>query len=57
MQLVVGRLGGGLRLYKDSYALRLTHVKSDESYWLHDDLTIGHVKQKYKSLYPTEEWR
>ena len=57
VQLVVGRLAAGDRTYKASYALRLTHTNLSESYWLHSDLTMYQVRQKYESLYPAEEWR
>lgn len=57
VELVVGRLASGPRLYKDSYALRIVHPQSKESYWLHSDLTIYQVRQKFSSLYPEVEWR
>lgn len=56
VQLLVGRLAAGDRVYKDVYALRLTHSQS-ESFWLHSDLSMYQVRQKYESLHPADEWR
>ena len=57
VQLVVGRLAAGNRVYKAAYALRLYHTESGENYWLHSDLTMYQVRQKYESLHPPDEWR
>ena len=57
VRLVVGRLAEGERQYQEAYALRLTHAKSDESFWLHSDLSMYQVRQKYESLHPPDEWR
>ena len=57
MSVVVGRLAAGIRAYKDAYALRLAHTQSPETHWLHSDLTMYQVRQKYEALHPPDEWR
>ena len=57
MQVLVNKLAAGHRAYKTSYALRLTHANSDEFHWLHSDLTMYQVRQKYEALHPSDEWR
>lgn len=57
IRLVVGRLTDGELYYSRCYALKLVHTKSRESYWLHNDLTMYQVRQKYELRYPHEEWR
>ncbi|XP_041358012.1 focal adhesion kinase 1-like isoform X2 [Gigantopelta aegis] len=57
IKLVVGRLAAGDRLFAKCFALKLVHTKSNESYWLHNDLTMYQVRQKYESKHPEEEWR
>ena len=54
---MVNRLAAGDRPYKSAYALRVVHMKSDEFYWLHRDLSVYQVQQKYCSLHPSEDWR
>ena len=56
--MVVGRVSrDGKRVYSSSYALRLRHLKTQEAFWLHSDLTMYQVRQKYESLHPADEWR
>ncbi|ESO92503.1 hypothetical protein LOTGIDRAFT_120690 [Lottia gigantea] len=58
IKLVVGRLAAGVRFYSKCYALKLVHTQSrGESYWLHNDLTMYQVRQKYEAKHPPEEWR
>lgn len=57
IRLVVGRLAAGERFFGRCYALKLVHMKSRESYWLHNNLTMYQVKQKYEASRPSEEWR
>ena len=58
IQLVVGRRSrDARRVYSSSYALRLLHAKTGEAFWLHSDLTMYQVRQKYESLHPADEWR
>ncbi|XP_041726001.1 protein tyrosine kinase 2 beta, b [Coregonus clupeaformis] len=54
--LTSGRLGPNI-LYKGSYGLLLKHLKSDELHWLHPDLTVGEVEQRYESQHVEAEWR
>ena len=57
IKLVVGRLAAGDRYFGKCYALKLVHTKSRESYWLHNNLTMYQVKQKYEASKPPDEWR
>ncbi|CAB1339770.1 unnamed protein product [Coregonus sp. 'balchen'] len=54
--LTSGRLGPNI-LYKGCYGLLLKHLKSDELHWLHPDLTVGEVEQRYESHHVEAEWR
>ncbi|XP_072316701.1 focal adhesion kinase 1-like isoform X3 [Eucyclogobius newberryi] len=40
-----------------SLGLRLTHLHSDALHWLHPDLGVSHVREKYEKQYLQEEWR
>ncbi|NXI41107.1 FAK2 kinase, partial [Galbula dea] len=51
-----GRLGPDIQL-AECYGLRLKHVKSEEIHWLHPDLTVGEVQEKYECLHLEAEWR
>ncbi|XP_055956032.1 focal adhesion kinase 1 isoform X4 [Patella vulgata] len=57
IKLVVGRLAAGVRFYAKCYALKLVHTQSRENYWLHNNLTMYQVRQKYEAKHPPEEWR
>ncbi|XP_071268604.1 protein tyrosine kinase 2 beta, b isoform X1 [Salvelinus alpinus] len=54
--LTSGRLGPSIQ-YKGCYGLLLKHLKSDELHWLHPDLTVGEVEQRYESHHVEAEWR
>ncbi|XP_008172125.2 protein-tyrosine kinase 2-beta isoform X3 [Chrysemys picta bellii] len=54
--LLSGRIGPDVQL-AECYGLRLKHVKSDEIHWLHPDLTVGEVQDKYECLHLEAEWR
>ncbi|XP_050566091.1 protein-tyrosine kinase 2-beta isoform X6 [Cygnus atratus] len=54
--LVSGRIGPDIKL-AECYGLRLKHVKSDEIHWLHPELTVGEVQEKYECLHLEAEWR
>ncbi|XP_031408502.1 protein-tyrosine kinase 2-beta isoform X5 [Meleagris gallopavo] len=54
--LVSGRIGPNIQL-SECYGLRLKHVKSDEIHWLHPELTVGEVQEKYECLHLEAEWR
>ncbi|XP_038673421.1 protein-tyrosine kinase 2-beta isoform X2 [Scyliorhinus canicula] len=51
-----GRVGPSI-VFKSCYGLRLKHLKSDEVYWLHPDLTVNEVQTKYERLHLEAEWR
>ncbi|XP_061772119.1 focal adhesion kinase 1-like isoform X2 [Nerophis ophidion] len=40
-----------------SLGLRLTHLHTDARHWLHPDLGVSHVREKYEKQHPQEEWR
>ncbi|KAG9268714.1 protein-tyrosine kinase 2-beta isoform X1 [Astyanax mexicanus] len=50
-----GRLGPNIK-FPGCYGLRLKHLKSDEVHWLHPNLTVGEMEQKY-SHHVEAEWR
>nr|XP_025037289.1 protein-tyrosine kinase 2-beta isoform X2 [Pelodiscus sinensis] len=54
--LLSGRIGPDIQL-AECYGLRLKHVKSDEIHWLHPELTVGEVQDKYECLHVEAEWR
>ncbi|XP_071598406.1 protein-tyrosine kinase 2-beta isoform X2 [Heliangelus exortis] len=54
--LLSGRIGPDIQL-PQVYGLRLKHVKSEEIHWLHPDLTLGEVQEKYECLHLEAEWR
>ncbi|XP_059211699.1 protein tyrosine kinase 2 beta, b [Centropristis striata] len=54
--LISGRLGPNI-LHAGCYGLMLKHLKSDELHWLHPDMTVGEVEQRYESHHVEAEWR
>ncbi|XP_053316712.1 protein-tyrosine kinase 2-beta [Spea bombifrons] len=54
--LLSGRIGPDIQ-HVECYGLRLKHLKSDEIHWLHPDLTVGEVQEKYECLHLEAEWR
>ncbi|XP_035277666.1 protein tyrosine kinase 2 beta, b isoform X1 [Anguilla anguilla] len=54
--LISGRLGPNIK-YPGCYGLLLKHLKSEELHWLHPDMTVGEVEQKYEKLHLEAEWR
>ncbi|KAK2856279.1 hypothetical protein Q5P01_005014 [Channa striata] len=54
--LVSGRLGPNIE-HARCYGLLLKHLKSEELHWLHPDLTVGEVEQRYESHHVEAEWR
>lgn len=40
-----------------SYGLRLSHLRSEEVHWLHPDMGVSHVREKYEQAHPPEEWK
>ncbi|XP_036394356.1 focal adhesion kinase 1-like isoform X3 [Megalops cyprinoides] len=43
--------------YVSCFGLRLSHLQSEEVHWLHPDLGVSHVREKYELKRPQEEWR
>uniref|UniRef100_A0A3B3Q390 Focal adhesion kinase 1 n=1 Tax=Paramormyrops kingsleyae TaxID=1676925 RepID=A0A3B3Q390_9TELE len=39
------------------FGLRLSHLQSGEVHWLHPDMGVSHVREKYELKHPQEEWR
>ncbi|XP_076260308.1 protein tyrosine kinase 2 Fak isoform X2 [Rhynchophorus ferrugineus] len=54
---VTERLSTGERDYKGLYAMRLTRPPSGDIYWLHQDITMQQVYEKYLKKHPNAEWR
>ncbi|XP_025110216.1 focal adhesion kinase 1-like isoform X6 [Pomacea canaliculata] len=57
IKLVVGRLAAGERYFARCFALRLVHIPTRQGYWLHNDLTMYQVRQKYEAKHLPEELR
>ncbi|KAK9870168.1 hypothetical protein WA026_006258 [Henosepilachna vigintioctopunctata] len=56
--IVTDRLStAGERYYKKLYATRLSRLSSKESYWLHQDMTMQQVYEKYIKKHPSSERR
>lgn len=54
--LISGRLGPNIE-HSGCFGLLLKHLKSEEIHWLHPDLTVGEVEQRYESHHVEAEWR
>ncbi|XP_063919597.1 focal adhesion kinase 1 isoform X6 [Zophobas morio] len=54
---VTERLSIGERYYTGLYAMRLCRPSTGEVYWLHQDLTMKQVQEKYLAKHPNSEWR
>ncbi|XDV33678.1 hypothetical protein PO909_003997 [Leuciscus waleckii] len=39
------------------FGLRLTHSPSGDVHWLHPDMGVSHVREKYEQNRPQDEWR
>ncbi|XP_035284877.1 focal adhesion kinase 1 isoform X9 [Anguilla anguilla] len=39
------------------FGLRLSHLQSEDIHWLHPDMGVSHVREKYELNHPQEEWR
>ncbi|XP_030644268.1 focal adhesion kinase 1 isoform X7 [Chanos chanos] len=39
------------------FGLRLSNVQSGEVHWLHPDMGVSHVREKYEQNKPQDEWR
>ncbi|KAJ8946436.1 hypothetical protein NQ318_014423 [Aromia moschata] len=54
---VTERLSTGERYYNGLYAMRLSRPPSNEVHWLHQDITMQQVHEKYLKKHPNSEWR
>ncbi|XP_077408357.1 protein tyrosine kinase 2 beta, b isoform X2 [Vanacampus margaritifer] len=54
--LISGRLGPNVA-HDGCFGLLLKHLKSEELHWLHPQLTVGEVEQRYESHHVEAEWR
>ncbi|KAJ8925398.1 hypothetical protein NQ315_009230 [Exocentrus adspersus] len=54
---VTERLSTGERYYNGLYAMRLSRPPSTEVHWLHQDITMQQVHEKYLKKHPNSEWR
>lgn len=57
IKLVVGRLAAGDRHFARCYALKLVVLSQHQSYWLHNDLSMYQVRQKYEAKCMPEDLR
>ncbi|XP_014663511.1 PREDICTED: focal adhesion kinase 1-like [Priapulus caudatus] len=55
--LMVDRLAAGKRAFKPAYGMRLAHKKSDETKWLHPDMTMTEMQQRYLAGEDADQWR
>ncbi|XP_047667802.1 focal adhesion kinase 1 isoform X7 [Tachysurus fulvidraco] len=39
------------------FGLRLSHLKTGEIHWLHPDMGVSHVRERYERRHPQDEWR
>uniref|UniRef100_A0A8D0BL04 Focal adhesion kinase 1 n=1 Tax=Salvator merianae TaxID=96440 RepID=A0A8D0BL04_SALMN len=39
------------------YGLRLSHLQSEEVHWLHPDMGVSNVREKFELTHPPEEWK
>ncbi|XP_042319759.1 focal adhesion kinase 1 isoform X9 [Sceloporus undulatus] len=39
------------------YGLRLSHLQSEEVHWLHPDMGVSNVREKFELAHPPEEWK
>ncbi|XP_062848512.1 focal adhesion kinase 1 isoform X2 [Trichomycterus rosablanca] len=39
------------------FGLRLSHLKTGEIHWLHPDMGVSHVRERYERSHPQDEWR
>lgn len=56
MVLSSGCVGPDIK-YSMCYGLILKHLKSSEIHWLHPDLTVSELTQRYEQQHLEAEWR
>uniref|UniRef100_A0A0B7BAE7 non-specific protein-tyrosine kinase n=1 Tax=Arion vulgaris TaxID=1028688 RepID=A0A0B7BAE7_9EUPU len=57
IKLVVGRLAAGDRYFSRCFALKLVVISRRQSFWLHNDLSMYQVRQKYEAKSMPEDLR
>ncbi|XP_053571366.1 focal adhesion kinase 1 isoform X5 [Bombina bombina] len=40
-----------------SYGIRLSHLLSEDVHWLHPDMGVSHIREKYEQAHPQDEWK
>ncbi|CAL4066426.1 unnamed protein product [Meganyctiphanes norvegica] len=56
ISVVISRQAAGSRPYESMFAIRLKNVNTGDIHWLHQDLTMYQVEEKYPE-YQNDEWR
>ncbi|XP_061560862.1 protein tyrosine kinase 2 beta, b [Phycodurus eques] len=54
--LISGRVGPNVA-HAGCFGLLLRHLKSEQLHWLHPQLSVGEVEQRYESQHAAAEWR
>ncbi|XP_061608991.1 protein tyrosine kinase 2 beta, b isoform X8 [Phyllopteryx taeniolatus] len=54
--LISGRVGPNVA-HAGCFGLLLKHLKSEQLHWLHPQLSVGEVEQRYESQHAAAEWR
>ncbi|XP_013077810.1 focal adhesion kinase 1 isoform X7 [Biomphalaria glabrata] len=57
IKLVVGRLAAGERVFARCFALKLVVISQRQGFWLHNDLSMYQVRQKYEAKCLPEDLR
>uniref|UniRef100_A0A8C1KZB6 Focal adhesion kinase 1 n=1 Tax=Cyprinus carpio TaxID=7962 RepID=A0A8C1KZB6_CYPCA len=39
------------------FGLRLSHLRTGEIHWLHPDMGVSHVRERYEHCHPQDDWR
>ncbi|XP_032875810.1 focal adhesion kinase 1 isoform X32 [Amblyraja radiata] len=39
------------------FGIRLSHMHSEEVHWLHPDMGVSHVRERFEQHHPSDEWR
>uniref|UniRef100_A0A672M7C1 Focal adhesion kinase 1 n=1 Tax=Sinocyclocheilus grahami TaxID=75366 RepID=A0A672M7C1_SINGR len=39
------------------FGLRMSHLKTGEVHWLHPDMGVSHVRERYEHSHPQDDWR
>lgn len=57
IRLVVGRLAAGERYFARCFAIKLINTSQNQGFWLHNDLSMYQVRQKYEAKSMPEDLR